>query len=126
MTALRVAARLILVSGFAAVLLSGCAGAISRSVLLTDQAVTPITNGSATRVSPDDLAQAMLRAGFTRDEILQYGPGVGEALATSGAAQVRRGKVVAALFAVNNGQLIVTSLDRGTFVQPLTAGSPTR
>ncbi len=122
MTAPRGTAKLILVSGFAAALLSGCAGAISCSVLLTDQAIMPIANGSATHVAPSDLAQAMLRAGFTRDEILQYGPGIGEALATSGAAQVRRGKVVAALFAVNDGQLIVTSLDR--FVQPLTAGGP--
>ncbi len=115
--------RTIFVSGVLAALLSGCAGAIDRSVVLTDQAVTPIANGAAAFVSPTDLAEAMLRAGFTRDEVLQYGPGVGEALATAGGAQVRRGKTVAALFAVNSGQLIVTSLDRGTFVQPLAAGA---
>lgn len=109
-----------------AALLSGCAGAISQSVLLTDQTVTPITNGTATPVSPSDLAEAMLRAGFTRDEILQEGPSVGDALATSGGAQVRRGKIVSALFAVQDGQLIVTSRERGTFVLPLTgSGGPT-
>jgi hypothetical protein len=108
------------VSGVAAILLSACAGAISQSVLLTDQTVTPITNGTAAPGWAAALGEARQRAGFTREEILQEGPQVGDALATSGGAQVRRGKIVSALFAVQDGQLIVTSRERGTFVLPLT------
>ena len=119
MSATGKAGRVALVLGLAAMLLSGCAGAINQSVILADQAVTPITDGTATWVSPETLAEAMLRAGFTRDEILELGPQVGRALATAGGAQVRRGKAVAALFAVNDSSLIVTSTSRGTFVQPL-------
>ena len=86
---------------------------------MTTAPVSAIVVGDATEVSAYDLAQAMLRAGFTRDQILKQGPAVRLALATSGGAQVRDGKVVGALFSVHENQLYVTSRSRGTFVQPL-------
>lgn len=98
--------------------LFGC-GTIDRSVVLSTQAVTPITVGDPTAVSAEDLAAAMLRAGFSRDDILRLGPQVYDALATSGGAQVREGRLVSALFAVHSDRLYVTSRTRGTFVQPL-------
>lgn len=98
--------------------LSGCA-TIDRSVALTEESVIPISVGDAVAVSAHDLAEAMLRAGFTREQILLDGPAVRNALATSGGAQVRSGKLVDALFAVHGDRLYVTSRLRGTFVQPL-------
>lgn len=102
----------------AALALSGCA-TIDRSVALTKQVVTPITVGDAAPISAHDIAEAMLRAGFTREQILLDGPAVRNALATSGGAQLRSGKLVEALFAVHGDRLYVTSRTRGTFVQPL-------
>jgi hypothetical protein len=101
-----------------ALALGGCA-TIDRSVALTQEIVTPITVGDASAISAHDLAEAMLRAGFTREQILRDGPAVRNALATSGGAQLRSGKLVEALFAVHGDRLYVTSRTRGTFVQPL-------
>ena len=66
------------------------------------------------------LAEAMLRAGFDREAILEHGPAIRNALATAGSAQVTEGHIVDALFAVHAQQLYVTSRTRGTFVRPLT------
>ena len=101
-----------------ALALSGCAS-VDRSIDLTQQSVTPITTGDATGISAHDLAEAMLRAGFSREEILREGPAVRNALATSGGARLREGNLVEALFAVHGDRLYVTSRTRGTFVQPL-------
>jgi hypothetical protein len=101
-----------------ALALGGCA-TIDRSVALTQEVVTPITVGDAAAISAHDLAEAMVRAGFTREQILRDGPAVRNALATSGGAQLRSGKLVEALFAVHGDRLYVTSRTRGTFVQPL-------
>jgi hypothetical protein len=98
--------------------LGGCAS-VDRSVALTQEVETPITVGDAASISAHDLAEAMLRAGFTREQILRDGPAVRNALATSGGAQLRSGKMVEALFAVHGDRLYVTSRTRGTFVQPL-------
>jgi hypothetical protein len=103
---------------FAALALSGCS-TMDRSVALATDPVVPVAVGEASAVSAFDLASAMLRAGFTKDDILKYGPEVHKALAGSGGAQVRVGKVVAAMFAVHGDGLYVTSRTRGTFVQPI-------
>lgn len=61
----------------------------------------------------------MLRAGFTPEQVLDHGPAIASALATSGAAQVRSGDIIEALFAIYSDGLYVTSRTRGTFMQPL-------
>ncbi len=98
--------------------LQGCA-AVDRNVRLTEEIVTPISVGEAEEVSADDLAEAMLRAGFTPQQILDHGADVHYALATGGGAQVRQDKLVQAVFAVHSRKLYVTSRTRGTFVLPL-------
>jgi hypothetical protein len=100
--------------------MAGCAS-VDRNIQLTEEIVTPIAAGEAEEVSADDLAEAMLRAGFTPQEVLEHGPEVHHALAASGGAQVRQDKLVQALFAVHSGKLYVTSRTRGTFVLPLEA-----
>lgn len=102
----------------ALVQLAACS-AIDRSVGLAEAVVVPVTTGDATDVAAIDLAQAMLRAGFTKEEIVRHGPALHSALATSGSAQVRQNKVVAAVFAVHTDKLYVVSRTRGTFMQPL-------
>lgn len=92
---------------------------IDPNVAMTEQAVTPITAGEAADISADDLVSAMLKAGFSREQILRDGPKVRDSLATSGGAQIREGQFVSALFSIHDGKLYVTSRVRGTFVQQL-------
>jgi hypothetical protein len=102
----------------ASLALSACAS-IDRSVALSEAAVVPITAGEAADVPAAALAEAMLRAGFTPEEIIRHGPALHNALATSGGAQVRQARVVSAVFAIHSDALYVTSRTRGTFMQPL-------
>lgn len=94
--------------------LSGCTG-LDHSIDLTEEAVTPIPAGDQAAVSAIDLAKAMLRAGFTNSQILQDGPRIQAALATSGGAQIRIGTIVSALFAVHGNSLFVASGTHGSF-----------
>lgn len=102
----------------AALALASCAST-DPNVALTEKAVTPITAGEAADVSADDLVAAMLKAGFSREQILKDGPAVHQSLATSGGAQIREGKFVSALFSIHAGKLYVTSRERGTFMVDL-------
>ncbi len=101
-----------------AALLSACVSA-DPNIVRTTEPVTAIPVGEAAEISAYDLAEAMVRAGFTREQILKEGPAVRNALATSGGAQIRDGKFVSALFSIHAGRLYVTSRDRGTFIQQL-------
>jgi hypothetical protein len=98
--------------------LNACAS-MDRSVALSEAAVVPITAGEAADVPASALAEAMLRAGFTPEEIIRNGPALHNALATSGGAQVRQARVVSAVFAIHADALYVTSRTRGTFMLPL-------
>ncbi|HWA19453.1 MAG TPA: hypothetical protein VG757_10700 [Devosia sp.] len=97
-----------------ALTLAAC-GAMDHNLTRMDEQVTPITVGDAAAIPADVLAAAMLRAGFTGDQILNRGVAVRDALATSGGAQVRTGDIVLALFSVHGNELYVTSRSRGTF-----------
>ncbi|MFP4191639.1 MAG: hypothetical protein ACLFU6_06155 [Candidatus Hydrogenedentota bacterium] len=99
----------------------GCA-TVDRNMAVAKQTVTPLTTGDAADLPAEVLAEAMLRAGFGREAILEHGPAIRNALATGGSAQVTEGPIVDALFAVHGQQLYVTSRTRGTFVQRLNPG----
>jgi hypothetical protein len=116
---IRTAAATVAVGVALGVALGGCSATMDRSVLLATEPVVAVSVGEQAFVSAFDLAQAMLRAGFTRDEVLKLGPSVHSALATSGGAQVRQNKQVSAIFAVYGDRLYVTSLARGTFAMQM-------
>lgn len=78
--------------------------------------VTSISVGEPGEVSATSLAGAMVRAGFTRAEILELGPGIRRSLASNGGAQARRDGRVLALFSYMQGRLYVTGANTGTFV----------
>jgi hypothetical protein len=103
-----------------AVLLAVAPGACATTkfdsnIALTNQPVTALVVGEASDVPALVLASAMMRAGFTDEQILREGPGVRTALATSGGAQVRDEQSILALFSVQNGLLYISSRERGTF-----------
>lgn len=77
--------------------------------------VSPIAVGDPADVNAMALASAMIRAGFTREQILNLGPSIRRGLATNGGAQAQRDGRVAALFSHMDGRLYVTSESSGTF-----------
>lgn len=101
-----------------AVLLS--AGLIACStdpnIARMNEPVATVSVGEPGEVSAMALAEAMLRIGFTREEILELGPGIRRSLNAGGGAQARRGGLIIALFSHREGQLYVTSANTGTFV----------
>lgn len=99
----------LLVTGLA---IAGCG---DPNVQRVSAPVTSIAVGDRGEVSALALARGMTRAGFTRDEVLELGPSIRRAVATSGGAQARRDGRIFALFSHMDGQLYVTSGNTGTF-----------
>ena len=87
--------------------------------------VIPLSNRSVLALSPDDVVEVMRRAGFSDGQILQYGTDLRNGLAESGAVQIKIGKKVEAVFAINlsdsNCVYISTRL-RGNFIYDVDSG----
>ncbi|MBB4208507.1 hypothetical protein LY39_02177 [Roseinatronobacter bogoriensis subsp. barguzinensis] len=90
--------------------------AADPNVRRVDAPVSSISVGEPGDVSADALALAMLRVGFTPQEILDLGPSIRRSLTQSGGAQARRGGELVALLSIWQGTLYVTSNETGTFV----------
>lgn len=95
-------------------MLASCS-AMDHNLVRMEEQVTPIAVGDTAAVPAYVLASAMLRAGFTEDQVLRKGVAVRNALANSGGAQIRSSDYVQALFSVHGNELYVTSRTRGTF-----------
>lgn len=104
-------------------LVVGACSSIDRNVAMTTETVSPIASGEPADVSAAVLAEAMIRAGFSPDFILEHGPAIRNALASSGGVRVRDKGVIAALMSIQADRLYVTSRERGTFVQSLHSAS---
>ncbi|RBI83661.1 hypothetical protein DRV85_15055 [Rhodosalinus halophilus] len=96
--------------------LAGCG---DMNVTRNFSAVVPMTGRETVRISAQELVAAMARTGFTRQEILDHGPAIRNALAVQGGAEFRRDGNVAAIFSVMDGSLYVVSQRGGTYVQEL-------
>ncbi len=87
--------------------------------------VIPLSNRSVLALSPDDVIEVMKRSGFSNNQILEYGTDLRNGLAESGAVQIKIGKKVEAVFAVNlsdtNCVYISTRL-RGNFIYDVDSG----
>ncbi len=98
-------------------LLIGCA--MDNNLQRVNESVSPVAVGDPGEVGAMALARSMIRAGFTRNEILELGPGIRSSLARTGGAQARRKGEVVALFSHKDAKLYVTSGTSGTFVVDL-------
>jgi hypothetical protein len=85
------------------------------------RAVVPITASETARLSARDVFVAMSRTGFSRQDILDHGPALRNALSMKGGAEVRRDGRVAAIFSIMDGNLYVVSRRGGSYVQELGA-----
>jgi len=81
------------------------------------------TNRSVVSLSADDIVTMMLYLGFTGRQTLELGEDLRNALMTAGAAEVRAGKKVQALFAAREGGLVwIATQKGGTFVYDARSG----
>jgi len=87
--------------------------------------VIPLSNRSVLALSPDDVVVVMRRAGFSDEQILEYGTDLRNGLAESGAVQIKIGKKVEAVFAINlnDGDCVYISTRlRGNFIYNVDSG----
>jgi hypothetical protein len=100
--------------------LSAC-GVADSNVERFNAPVTPVQTDETAAVPAFVLARAMAEAGFTPNQILDYGPAVRNALAQSGGAQIADGDRVLAVASVLDGRLFIVSSEAGTVVVPISA-----
>jgi len=70
----------------------------------------------------DHIVQIMRRAGFDDMQIVEYGEQVHDGLAQSGAVQIKIGRKVEAIFAVNGEDIYISTRLRGYFIYNINAG----
>jgi len=100
--------------------LVGCSRSTSSGIRLV-----PMSNRHVLALSPDDVVAVMRRAGFSDKQILEYGTDLRNGLAESGAVQVKIGRKVEVVFAVNlnNGNCVYISTRlRGNFIYDVDSG----
>jgi len=99
--------------------IGGCSGS-NRGIQ-----VIPLSNRSVLALSPDDVVQVMRRAGFSDAQILEYGMDLRNGLAESGAVQIKIGKKVEAVFAINLSEsncVYISTRLRGNFIYDVDSG----
>ena len=87
--------------------------------------VIPMSNRSVLALSPDDVIEVMRRAGFSNKQILEYGTDMRNGLAESGAVQIKIGKKVEAVFAINlteGDYVYISTRLRGNFIYKVGSG----
>ena len=98
----------------------GCARSSSTGIR-----VVPLSNRDVLALGPDDVVTVMRRAGFSDRQVLEYGTQLRDGLAESGAVQIKIGKKVEALFAINlkDGDCVYISTRlRGNFIYNVDTG----
>jgi hypothetical protein len=98
----------------------GCSRSTSSGIRLI-----PMSNRHVLALSPDDVVAVMRRAGFSDRQILEYGTDLRNGLAESGAVQIKIGKKIEVVFAVNlnDGDCVYISTRlRGNFIYNVDSG----
>jgi hypothetical protein len=92
----------------------GCGGSSGSNIQ-----VIPLSSRSVLELNADDVVRVMRQAGFSDQQILEYGPDLRDGLAQSGAVQIKVGNKVEAVFAINldHGPCVyITTRLRGSFI----------
>ena len=104
-------------------LLDGAGCADSSGSSSTGFQVVPVGSRDIATLSSDDVVRVMRRSGFSDEQIVELGTQVRNALLLSGAVEVKRGKIIEAIFAVNNNSLFITTRLRGNFIYNIENGT---
>jgi hypothetical protein len=84
--------------------------------------VIPLNHQEVLTLSSDDIVRVMRRAGFSDNQILEYGTDLHDALSRSGAAQVKISKKLQAVFAINGDSVYISTRLRGNFIYNVKTG----
>ncbi len=84
--------------------------------------VIPLNHQEVLTLSSDDIVRVMRRAGFSDNQILEYGTDLHDALSRSGAAQVKISKKLQAVFAINGDSVYLSTRLRGNFIYNVKTG----
>lgn len=85
--------------------------------------VVAVSSRDVIALSSDDIVRIMRRAGFTDEQVYEFGTEVRNALLEYGAAEIKMGRMVEAIFAVNNNKVFITARLRGNFIYDVDKGS---
>jgi len=85
--------------------------------------VVPVGSRDVAVMSSDDVVRVMRRSGFSDEQIVELGTQVRNALLLSGAVEIKRGKIIEAIFAVNDNSLFITTRLRGNFIYNVENGT---
>ena len=84
--------------------------------------VVPLSNQNIADLSAKDIIQVMRRAGFSNEQILELGTDLHDGLSQSGAAQLKVGDKVEAVFAVHRDCVYISTRLRGNFIYNIKGG----
>jgi hypothetical protein len=84
--------------------------------------VIPLNHQEVLTLSSDDIVRVMRRAGFSDNQILEYGTDLHDALSRSGAAQIKIDKKLQAVFAINGDSVYISTRLRGNFIYNVKTG----
>jgi len=84
--------------------------------------VIPLNYQEVLTLSSDDIVRVMRRAGFSDNQILEYGTDLHDALSRSGAAQVKISNKLQAVFAINGDSVYISTRLRGNFIYNVKTG----
>ncbi len=84
--------------------------------------IVPINNQDVLTLSSDDIVRVMRRAGFSDNQILEYGTDLHSALSREGAAQIKIRRNPEAVFAINGDAVYISTRLRGNFIYNVKTG----
>ncbi len=84
--------------------------------------IVPLRNQDVLTLSSDDIVRVMRQAGFSDNQILEYGTDLHSALSREGAAQIKVKKNLEAVFAINGDAVYISSRLRGNFIYNVKTG----
>lgn len=84
--------------------------------------IVPLRNQDVLTLSSDDIVRVMRRAGFSDNQILEYGTDLHSALSREGAAQIKVNKNLEAIFAINGDAVYISTRLRGNFIYNVKTG----
>lgn len=84
--------------------------------------VVPLRYQDVLALSSDDIVRVMRQAGFSNEQILEHGEDIHDALAYSGAADIKIGRAREAVFAINGDAVYISSRMRGNSIYNVKTG----
>jgi len=84
--------------------------------------VIPLGSRGVLDLGADDVVEIMRASGFSDTQIVEYGTQVHDGLAQSGAVQIKIGRKVEAIFAVNGDDIYISTHLRGYFIYNIKTG----